>query len=103
VTQLILSLACLFVAYVIYAEFLAQPKPITAKVAGNGARIGEFGESIINVLIEQVEQRRGPIVGTVGPTGKDLHLLAHVQAVMEDGTLILKNPVTPGTLVTVIR
>jgi len=101
-TQLILALACLFIAGVIYNEFLARSKVQTVKIAGNGSRACELAEGIINVLVEQVEQRRGPIIGAVGEDGKTITLHTFIEAV--DGRrLILRDRLTPGTLVTVIR
>lgn len=100
-TQLALTLACLFVAYIIYHEFLAQPKPITVKVAGNGVQLGQLAEGIVTALTESIEMRRGPVLGSVGDDGRTVTLHTQVEAV--DGPcLMLRDRLVPGSWVTVV-
>lgn len=71
--------------------------PVTVRLEGNGKNLNQMLAALLEAQVEQIEMRRGPILGSVNEDGKTITLHTQVQCIDEEGRLILAERVKPGS------
>ena len=74
------------------------PQRVETKLVGNGRSLVQAIDALTTVQVEQMQMRRGPILGTVQEDGRTIQLHMQVACVTEDGRgIVLDDRQVPGS------